>query len=144
MFFGIGLGTRAQDMIHSVIEGVAMHMLWQMEAMEKKVKVPETVRFVGGGALSSLTCQILADVLNRKIEIVGNPQDVGAVGAAALIAVGSGMADGISQVGQLIKKTGTYIPNKSNTDIYSGVFETFRSLYKDNRKSFESVSGRSR
>lgn len=43
---------------------------------------------MGGGALSSATCQILADILGRKIEAVHNPQNVRALGAAIVVAVG--------------------------------------------------------
>ena len=45
---------------------------------------------MGGGALSDVTCQILADVTGCTIETVASPQNVGAVGAAAVMGVALG------------------------------------------------------
>ena len=90
MFFGLGLENTAADMYHAVIEGVCFHLRWQMEAMDKLIKASDPVRLAGGGALSAQTCQILADVLGKEILVPEDPQDTGAVGAAALAAVGLG------------------------------------------------------
>ncbi len=72
MFFN-EFGDCRKDMIHAVIEGVCLHLKWQLSAMEKKVQTSDPVKFVGGGALAPLTCQILADVLDRRVETVDQP-----------------------------------------------------------------------
>ena len=56
--------------------------------MKKKGKISCPVRFVGGGALSPATCQILADITGRKVETINNPQEVGAIGTALVAAAG--------------------------------------------------------
>jgi len=48
----------------------------------------DTIRFVGGGALSPFTCQMLADITGRTIETVNNTQEVGAIGTALVVAAG--------------------------------------------------------
>ena len=45
-------------------------MRWFLETQDKKIKTSDTVRFVGGGALSDVTCQILADVTGKTVETV--------------------------------------------------------------------------
>ena len=85
-------------MLRAVIEGVCFQNRWMYEQQAKKVKVSDTVRFVGGGALSDVTCQILADVLGKRVETVANPQNVGAVGAAAIIGVGIGAISSLDDV----------------------------------------------
>ena len=82
MFFNLSLETGKSELIRSVVEGVCYHLRWFLETEEKKTKTSDAIRFVGGGALSKVTCQILSDILGRKIETVDNPQNVGAVGAA--------------------------------------------------------------
>ena len=62
IFFNIGLNTGKSDMIRSVLEGVCYHVRWFIETQDKKVQTYSVLRLVGGGALSPLTCQILADV----------------------------------------------------------------------------------
>ena len=97
--------------------------------------------FVGGGALSYVTCQILADVLGRRVETVDKPQNVGAVGAAVTIAVGSGIIPDFSGAKRLIPVVKTYEPNPANKAVYDRQFAVFRELYKANKKNFSALNG---
>lgn len=137
MFFNISLETRKSELIHAVLEGVCYHLRWQLEAQEKKIKTSEVIRLVGGGALAPLTCQILADVLGRDIETIANPQNVGAVGAAAVAALGLGIIEQIEDVKRLIKVQARYTPNVNNKAIHDRNYEVFKALYKNNRRSFK-------
>lgn len=141
MFFNISLETGKSELIRAVIEGVCFHLRWFMEAEEKKVKASETIRFVGGGALSYMTCQILADVLGKKIETVDKPQNVGAVGAAVTIAVGSGLISDFSKAKNLIPAVKTYVPNKENKAVYDNQYKVFKNLYKANKDNFAALNG---
>ncbi|MBR3768154.1 MAG: FGGY-family carbohydrate kinase [Clostridia bacterium] len=141
MFFNISLETGKSELIRSVIEGVCFHLRWFMEAEEKKVKSSETVRFVGGGALSYATCQILADVLGKKVETVDKPQNVGAVGAAVTIAVGSGHIKSFLEAKKLIPSIKTYVPNPDNKAVYDKQYEVFKNLYKANKSNFAALNG---
>lgn len=141
MFFNISLETGKSELIRSVIEGVCFHLRWFMEAEEKKVKASETIRFVGGGALSYMTCQILSDVLGKKIEVVDKPQNVGAVGAAVTIAVGSGLISDFSKAKSLIPAVKTYTPNKENKEVYDRQYKVFKNLYKANKENFAALNG---
>ncbi len=141
MFFNISLETGKSELIRSVIEGVCFHLRWFMEAEEKKVKASDTIRFVGGGALSYMTCQILADVLGKTIEVVDKPQNVGAVGAAVTIAVGSGLISDFSQAKKLIPAVKTYTPDVKNRDVYDKQYKVFKNLYKANKENFAALNG---
>ena len=141
MFFNLSLETGKSDMIRAVIEGVCYHLRWFMEAEEKKVKSSETIRFVGGGALSYATSQILSDVLGKKVETVDKPQNVGAVGAAVTIAVGLGMINGFKDAKKLIPAIRTYTPNPANKAVYDKQYAVFKELYKANKKSFAALNG---
>jgi len=144
MFFGIGLETDTKDLIHAVIEGVCMHLRWQLESIEKDTGKSYAVRFVGGGALSSLTCRTLADVTGCRVETVENPQNAGAVGAAAVMALGLGIIDDIEDVKDLIRVKGVYEPDMGNKAVYDQLFPVFRDLYYNNKKAFKALKGRSR
>lgn len=140
VFFNISLDTGKTELIHAVLEGICYHLRWQLEAQEKKVKTARVIRFVGGGALSSLTCQILSDVLGREIETVDSPQNAGAVGAALLAAVGLGMINTLADAKCFVKATGVYYPDMKNKELHDRNFRVFKSLYKRNKESFAALN----
>lgn len=142
MFFNLGLETTAADMLHAVIEGVCMHLRWQMTAMEKLTPSSEYIKFVGGGARTPAICQILADVLHKKVCTVDNPHNVGSVGAAAVIATGLGVFDAIEDIAGSIPSSAAYVPLAQNSNVYNEIFRTFQDLYRNNKKSFKRLNGK--
>ena len=141
MFFNISLDTGKSEMIRAVYEGVCFHLRWFLETQEKKIQTSKTLRFVGGGALSDVTCQILADCTGRTVETVDSPQNIGAVGAAITIAVGTGIIDDITQAKKLIPVAKTFIPNYSLKSVYDRNYEAYVNLYKSNKKIFALLNG---
>ncbi len=141
MFFNLKLGTGETQMIRAVLEGVCFHLRWMLECQEKKVRTSPVIRFVGGGALSPVTCQILADVTGRSIETVTDTKDVGAIGAAMLIAVGSGIFADLEEAAALIRPTRRYEPIAENRAVYEKNYRVFRRLYECNRKNFALLNG---
>jgi xylulokinase len=141
MFFNIGLETGKTELIRAVLEGICYHMRWMLEAQENKIETSKVIRFVGGGALSSLTCQILSDILGRNIETVKNPQNVGALGAAIVAAVGLNLVDCIEQSDSLIPASKVYLPNAENKRIYDKGFMVYKRLYQSNKKNFALMNG---
>ena len=141
MFFNISLETGKTQLIRSVIEGVCFHMRWFIETQDKKVKTSDTIRFVGGGALSDVTCQILADVTGRTVETVDSPQNVGSVGAAVIMAVGLGMIGDISEAKKLIPVKKTFKPNAADKPVYDRNYAVYKELYANNKKAFKAING---
>lgn len=141
MFFNIKLETGKTEMIRAVLEGICYHLRWMLECQDKKIKTSETIRFVGGGALSKMTCQILADITGRKIETVPLTKDIGAVGASMLIVVGSGGAKNLEEVSKWIKAKDVYEPNLNHKAIYDKNYSVFKTLYKSNKKNFFILNG---
>ncbi len=136
MFFNIGIDTKKSELIHSVIEGVCYHLKWQLECSKKKIPVHDKVRFVGGGALAPMTCQILSDIIGMDVEVIENPQNAGALGAAIVIAVGLGIIESLDEAENLVEVSRIYHPNTKNNKVYSTGFGIFKSLYYNNKKSF--------
>jgi len=141
MFFNISLDVGKTELIRSVLEGVCMHMRWFLETQDKKIKTSKVIRFVGGGALSDVTCQILADITDRTVETVDSPQNVGAVGAAVIKAVGLGVIDDVSHAKRLIPVKKTFIPNPKNKEVYDRNYEVYKTLYKNNKNAFKALNG---
>ncbi|XCB29105.1 hypothetical protein RQN30_07440 [Arcanobacterium hippocoleae] len=105
------------------------------------MKTSQTVRFVGGGALAPSTCQILADVLGRRVETVLDPQNIGSVGAAIITACGLGEFKSVSDGARLVQAAHTYEPNPGNKQIYDRSFRAFKQLYQNNQRTFALLNG---
>ncbi|MBR4493744.1 MAG: hypothetical protein IKP14_03455, partial [Clostridiales bacterium] len=91
-------------------------------------------------ALSSVTCQTLADITGRTIETVNNTQEVGAIGTALVVAAGIKGVDVLQLAQQLVKVNRTYIPNPGNKDVYERNYKVFKKLYKTNASSFRQLN----
>ena len=141
MFFNIRLDTGKTELIRAVLEGVCFHLRWMLEAEAKKVPTSDPVRFVGGGALSPVTAQMLADITDRRIETVDSPQNVGSVGAAAVMAVGLGLVPDLDAVGALIPAAAVYQPNGAHRAVYDKSYAVFKKLYAANRAQFRALNG---
>ena len=128
-------------MLRAVLDGICYHLRWLLECVEKKVKTSETIRFAGGGALSPVTCQILADITGRTIETVGNAQEVGAIGTALVVAAGVKKVDVLELSRQLVKADHVYIPDPENKGVYERSYKVFKNLYKSNASNFKNING---
>lgn len=141
MFFNIRINTCKADMIRAVFEGICYHLRWLLECEKKKVKTSDVIRFVGGGSLSPVLCQMLADTLGTKIETVSNAQEVGAVGGALAVAAGIKGVDVLKLSKQLVKVNGVYIPDTKNKNVYERNYRVFKKLYKSNALNFKVLNG---
>jgi len=139
MFFGIGLETGKTELIHAVLEGVFYHLRWMLECQDKKIKTSNPIRFVGGGALSPVSCQMLADITGRTIETVASPQNVGSVGAAAVTAVGLGLIPSLDSVKKFIPATETYYPDNAKHVAYEPYYRTFKKIHSANKKLYKEI-----
>jgi xylulokinase len=142
MFFNLRLDTKKREMLRAVLEGICFHLRWMLECEDKKIDTSDTIRFVGGGALSKVTCQMLADITGRTVETVEETKDVGAMGAAMLAAVGSGYMSDLQEAKKLVKIEATYIPRKEYKKVYDKNYEVFKILYAANKKYFRMMNGK--
>ncbi len=139
MSSGIRLETGKLELIHAVLEGIFYHLRWMLECEDRKVKTAERIRFVGGGALSPVSCQLLADILGRTVETVENPQNVGSVGAAAVIGVGLGLIPSLESVCDFIPASAVYEPDPERHARYQPYYESFKKLYKANKDLYKTL-----
>jgi xylulokinase len=140
MWFNLGLESTRADLVRAVFEGVALNTRWMMEAAEKFIRKQrpdgfEHITFVGGGARSSLWCQIHADVLDRPIRQVADPVLANARGAAFSAAVALGHLRW-EDIPAKIEITETFLPNPDHRATYDRAFAAFVDLYKQNKSGF--------
>jgi xylulokinase len=136
IFFNIGLETGKSALIRAVVEGICYHCRLALEAEEKRIKIPDSVMVSGGGALSPVICQILADVLGRRVLVLPSPQNSGSFGAAIVIAAGLGRIPSIEKSKNLLPPYTVYAPVAENKSVHDRNYLVFKTLYRDNKKSF--------
>jgi xylulokinase len=140
-FFNMSKTTTQNDMIRAVMEGVACNTKWSLNYVERFVgRKLDPINFIGGGAESSLWCQIFADILNREIRQVEHPRQANARGAAFIAAVGLGYIT-FDDIPDLIRIRQTFTPDPANRKIYDELFDVFVKIYKQNKKIFHRLNG---
>lgn len=95
-FVGVSLDTERVDLVRAAAEGVAHNLRWVLGPVEALAGAPATeVVLTGGAARSPGWAQVLADVLDRPVRTLAEPQLAGATamaGWARLVVGGSGGA----------------------------------------------------
>jgi xylulokinase len=90
-FTNLSITTTSADLIRSVMEGVAANSAWLFGYIEKFAgRSLSPIRLLGGGAQSSLWCQIYADTLDREVLQIEQPLLAQLRGVALLAGVALG------------------------------------------------------
>ncbi|WZL72993.1 xylulokinase [Clostridiaceae bacterium 35-E11] len=129
VFMGMDMTTERKDMTRAILEGVGFSLRDSFEIMKDMGVYIEEITINGGGARNPFWCQIIADILNVKVNKV-NSNDGPAYGAAILAAVGDGLFSTVDEAAEaFIKKTSTIFPNKNNVEVYNQKYKKYISIY---------------
>ena len=139
-FYNLSLDHTREDMLRSVCEGVAYNLKWSLLYMEKLVGRADDLNCIGGGAKSDVWCQILANILGRKIVQMENPELAAAKGSAINAMVGLKVLNEFSDAIPFIKVKDTYSPNIKNKEKYAKLFNEYLKIYKNNKKMFKTLN----
>lgn len=129
-FVGIGLNHGPAHLLRAVMEGVAFQMRWALEYGIEFGQPIETIRAVGGGTIGNVWIQIIADILDRPLQAIRDPQDAGAVGAAACGLVGLHLQSDFGFVENLAVIERIYVPDPARCGLYAARYQRFRRLYE--------------
>jgi xylulokinase len=129
-FIGMGLSHTKGHMIRAVMEGVAYHLRWICEAMEKVGFHINGFNAIGGGCNSPLWLQIISNVTGRPLSVVKNHMEAGAAGAALAVAVGMGVYPNMDEVDSLIEISRVVKPDEVYWKRYDALYHEYRQLYE--------------
>ena len=129
IFVGMSMDTTREDMTLAVLEGVAFGLRDSLEVARSLGIRIDSSRICGGGAKSPLWRQIIAAVMNVKLEIIESEEGPG-YGAAILAAVGCGTFESVeSACGKLVKVIDTVEPDPELVQKYEEKYQKFKQLY---------------
>lgn len=128
-YIGLTMSHTKAHMTRAVMEGVAYHLRWICEAMEKTGFVINGFNGIGGGCNSPIWVQIIADITGRPLSVVKNHLEAGAVGAALTVAVGLGIHPDMDSVDDLVSIERVVQPDPLNRRRYEHLYQIYRDLY---------------
>ena len=129
MFVGMSMDTTREDMTLAVLEGVAFGLRDSLEVARSLGIRIDSSRICGGGAKSLLWRQIIAAVMNVKLEIIESEEGPG-YGAAILAAVGCGTFESVERACEkLVKVIDTVEPDPVLVQKYEEKYQKFKQLY---------------
>ena len=132
--FNLSLKHSREHIIRAVLEGISFNTRWAMEYLENLYSKVDQLNFIGGGAQSKLWCQIMADITNRTINQVKDPQLAGARGIALLASVSLGYLKSFYEIKKYIQIKQSFKPNPVNRNLYDKLYSEFKNIYKQNKK----------
>ena len=136
MFIGMSMDTTREKMTQAVLEGVAFGLRDSLEVARSLGISPERTKICGGGAKSPLWRQIIANVMNLKVDVLENEEGP-ALGGAMLAAVGCGeYPDVETAAAKIVKVVDTVTPEPELTRKYEERYQYFRRIYPTVKELF--------
>jgi xylulokinase len=128
-FVGLTIRHDLRHLTRAVLEGVAFGLRDGLDLMVASgVTKPLQIRASGGGIRSDLWRQILADVLDAEIAVVGTEEGA-AYGAALLAAVGVGWSNTVDEAAAEVIEVKPVASPSPDRQTYAESHARFRDLY---------------
>jgi xylulokinase len=124
-YIGLDLKHGKPELIRAAMEGIAMNLRLRLDLLHKYTHLEDEILFVGGGARSRFYLGIFADAFNTRILKTNIDQDAGALGAAAIAAVGCGLWKDFNPIDEIHKTVEVVEPVKENTLKYEKLLPVF-------------------
>lgn len=139
VFIGLSLDTKREDMVLSVLEGVAFAIRDSFEiAKSFGLDIKESC-LVGGGAKSPLWRKIIANVLGIKLNILKTEQGPG-MGGVILSMVGAGEYESVEEASRkMLTVFETIAPEKELTALYEERYGKYKEIYPALKNVFKTL-----
>ncbi len=144
-YFNLSLAHEKSHMVRAVLEGVAYHVRWMLEGVEKRKLAgrQEKINMIGGCANSEIWPQIFADVLHRPIHRMANPLEAGSIGVSMVAFIALSELSGFDKVADKIAVDRVFEPNADNFETYDSLFGNLKEYYKRNKKLWKKMNAES-
>lgn len=130
-FLGLELGHDHGVMTRAVMEGVTFSLKQVADLIAKTGNTKATKVIVsGGGALSPLWRQIMADVFGLPVVTVSGSGEGGAYGAALVAGVGVGVYESIDDALDVLKEETQTLPLPENQAVYQKMYGIYQDVYQ--------------
>ena len=138
-FIGMTMDTSRADMTQAVLEGVAFALRDSFEVAKSLGIKIERTKICGGGAKSPLWKEIIANVLNIKVDVLESEEGP-SMGGAMLAAVACGEYASVEEIaGKLVKVVDTVEPTPELAEKYEARYQQFKQIYPACKALFDVI-----
>lgn len=128
-FLGLSMDTKRKDMTQAMMEGVAFGLKDSLEIVRSLGISVDTSKICGGGVKSKLWQNIIANVLNVKLEILVSEEGP-SLGGAILAAVADEKFASVEEACEkIIRVDHEILPKASLVKKYEEKYEVYKKLY---------------
>lgn len=139
-FIGLGMDSTRADMTLAVLEGVAFALRDSLEVARAGGIRIDSTRICGGGAKSALWKQIIANVLNVRVDVPENEEGP-SMGGAMLAAVACGEYESVQEAAAaIVRVADTVEPDPALAEKYEARYRKFSRIYPMCRDVFEMLA----
>jgi len=125
-FVGLTFQHTKAHMVRAIMEGVAYHYRWMIDAIEQAGVEVKMIKAIGGGCKGARWIQIMSDVMEREIHLLESPQEAGSVGAALTTAAGLGYFPDLEVADEIIPISHTVVPQRTaDQKQYPSLYEEY-------------------
>ncbi len=136
VFFGLSMDTKQEDLVESVMEGVAFALRDSFECFKKMGIDIKKSYITGGGSKSPLWKKIISNVLDISLETVADSSGP-SYGMCLVVLLSEGVFKTFQEEkDNLIKVTDTTIPEKKLVEKYQLKYEKYQLLYPSLKNVF--------
>lgn len=127
-FIGLTVAHKREDMLRSVLEGVAFNLNVILDIFRQHCAIHE-LAVIGGGAKGRVWRQIMADVFNARILKPNHLEEATSMGAAVTGGVGAGIFKDFEVIGKFIQIDEVQEPIEANQTRYGRMAPVFDQCY---------------
>jgi xylulokinase len=140
-FINLGVNHTRQQMVRAIYEGIAFNLRWILDSIEDLYGIQcETLRVLGGGAQGLPWLRIIADVTGCRLEVLPNPRERLAVGAALVAAIGLKIYPDFEAIKPLVPIEVVIEPDASHQDTYDTLYAAYRRVYPGLRDIYHDLN----
>lgn len=130
MYLNLTPSHDRRHLVRAMLEAISYTHRLSIETHTRTTGQPVAcVRVVGGGATSAVWMQILADVLQARVEVPSDPRLAGAKGAFACAAVGLRMLPDLMSLDDTGARIRTFEPNTGHAPTYDRLYDAYTRLH---------------
>ena len=125
----------------ALLEGIAYEQRFLTTGAEKVLEAPvKQIIVLGGGSRSAIWCQIIADVMQRRVDVVREAEST-CLGAGMLAAAAVGVHESIEAAAAAMSGTARgFEPDPESSARYDRFYEVYRDIYPSLRPLFARLS----
>jgi len=129
-FINLGVNHTRQQMVRAIYEGIAFNLRWILDSIDELYGIRcMTLRVLGGGAQGLPWLRIIADITGCKLEVLPDPRERLAVGAAMVAAIGLDIYPDFEAIKPLVPVEQVIEPDNSHSQIYDELYHAYRRVY---------------